>query len=293
MGSPARVIKAASMGSKDGPALKPFRVSDLTAEAMEALQRAREEADRVREAARREAERLRGELEDRRDEVARREREAERRARQQARDLLLHSRKEVEAAIRELREAMAAGDEAALEREATRARRRVEEAARKQVEKAPSAPKQDRPSTDVQEGARVRVPSTGATGRVVELRDGRASVETGGLKMDLPAESLEVLDEPEREDGHAGGGWTGPAPEASPEVDLRGLRAEEVEARLVPALDAAIQANLRHLTVIHGKGTGVLREVVAELLDRDARVAGYRAGGPGEGGAGVTVVELP
>jgi DNA mismatch repair protein MutS2 len=79
---------------------------------------------------------------------------------------------------------------------------------------------------------------------------------------------------------------------ASPEVDLRGLRAEEVAARLHPALDAAVVADLTSLRVIHGKGHGILRDVVAELLASDRRIASTRPGGVGEGGSGVTVVEF-
>jgi DNA mismatch repair protein MutS2 len=79
---------------------------------------------------------------------------------------------------------------------------------------------------------------------------------------------------------------------ASTEVHLLGLRAEEVASALHPALDAAIQAGLPSLTVVHGKGAGILREVVAELLSQDPRVRAYRSGRIGEGGSGVTVAEL-
>lgn len=268
------------------------------ARALEDTEAARKDA----EAARREVEALRRELEGRQQEVRRRESEAERRARQQARDLLLHSRNEVEAAIRELRESVAAGADAErLDEEARRARHRVEEAARKQAEKAPAQemPPMDAGPVDVAEGAWVRVPATGAVGRVVELRDRRATVETGGVRLDVPAASLERADAPDgagpanaQGRNGAAGGWTGPALEASPEVDLRGLRADEVAGRLQPALDAAVRAALPTLRIIHGKGTGALREVVSELLRLDARVRSQRAGGPGEGGSGVTVVEL-
>jgi DNA mismatch repair protein MutS2 len=88
------------------------------------------------------------------------------------------------------------------------------------------------------------------------------------------------------------GVWYGPDFEASPEVDLRGYRADEVAGRLQPAIDAAVQAALSSLRIIHGKGTGVLRQVVAELLRGDPRVTRFRPGGVGEGGAGVTVAEL-
>jgi DNA mismatch repair protein MutS2 len=75
-------------------------------------------------------------------------------------------------------------------------------------------------------------------------------------------------------------------------VDLRGLRADEVAGKLQPAIDAAIQAALPSIRIIHGKGTGALREVVNQLLRQDNRVASFRAGGIGEGGTGVTVVDL-
>jgi DNA mismatch repair protein MutS2 len=262
-----------------------------------------EAAHRDAEAARQELESLRRELETRREEVRRRESEAERRARQQARDLLLHSRNEVEAAIRELREAVAGGAADRLEEEARRARHRVEEAARKQAERAPArdAPAANAGPVDLTEGAWVRIPATGATGRVVELRDGRATVETGGVRLDVPAASLEPTAAPEGEssDASAGGrvgagsgGWTGPELDASPEVDLRGLRADEVAGHLQPALDAAVGAALPTLRIIHGKGTGALRDVVSELLRSDTRVRSQRPGGPGEGGSGVTVAEL-
>jgi DNA mismatch repair protein MutS2 len=89
-----------------------------------------------------------------------------------------------------------------------------------------------------------------------------------------------------------GGGWTASEFTASSEVDLRGLRAEEVASQLQPAVDAAVQADLSTLRIIHGKGTGALRQVVAEVLRGDPRVKRLRPGGIGEGGTGVTVIEL-
>ncbi|MYJ70123.1 MAG: hypothetical protein F4087_16655, partial [Gemmatimonadetes bacterium] len=56
--------------------------------------------------------------------------------------------------------------------------------------------------------------------------------------------------------------------------------------------DGAAVADLRELRVIHGLGTGALRKRVSEVLARDARVEDFRAGRPGEGGHGVTVVRI-
>jgi DNA mismatch repair protein MutS2 len=236
---------------------------------------------------------LRHEVDTREAALRRREREAERRARQQARDILLSARDEVEAAIREVREAGAANT-ADLEEAARTARRRIEERAKRETERAPSEPQEQRAAAELRVGASVRVSATGVEGVVIELRDNRATVEAGGLRMQVPAAGLAVVAraEPERKRESLRGGWSAPDIDAAPEVDLRGLRAEEVFGALAPALDAAIQADLPSLRIIHGKGTGALRQVVTELLQADKRIRDFRAGGFGEGGSGVTVVEL-
>jgi DNA mismatch repair protein MutS2 len=58
------------------------------------------------------------------------------------------------------------------------------------------------------------------------------------------------------------------------------------------ALDSAIRADLKELRIIHGKGTGALRAVVAEMLRKDTRVRSFRLGAWNEGGTGVTVAEI-
>ena len=75
-------------------------------------------------------------------------------------------------------------------------------------------------------------------------------------------------------------------------MDLRGLRVDEMEAELLNAIDGAVRGDLRTVRIIHGKGTGALRERVAELLRGDPRVRDFRLGAWNEGGAGVTVAEL-
>jgi len=95
-------------------------------------------------------------------------------------------------------------------------------------------------------------------------------------------------------------GASGPAPQpeanpiqtASTEVDLRGLTVDEATAALTRALDLAVVEDLPFLRIIHGKGTGALREAVRETLARDRRVAGFRLAPPPEGGSGVTIADL-
>lgn len=77
-----------------------------------------------------------------------------------------------------------------------------------------------------------------------------------------------------------------------PEVDLRGMMAEEAVAVMENYLDSARRANLNSVRVIHGKGTGVLRKAVQTSLKRNPFVKSFRLGRYGEGETGVTVVEF-
>ncbi|HET6765179.1 MAG TPA: MutS2/Smr-associated SH3 domain-containing protein, partial [Longimicrobiaceae bacterium] len=202
---------------------------------------------------------LRAKLDAAEQELKIREKDAERRSRQQARDLLLKARAEVEEAIREVRQA---GDAATLDEASRAARRRVEEAATRQREKAP---REHRPTPrggalPLEAGVRVKIGSLGRTGTVLELRDGKAMVEAGSMRMLLPTDDLTSLpagDQPaeRRATAPAGGRYVYEV-EAHPEVDLRGLRADELEARLGRALDDAILSSLPSFRIIHGKGTG-------------------------------------
>jgi DNA mismatch repair protein MutS2 len=79
---------------------------------------------------------------------------------------------------------------------------------------------------------------------------------------------------------------------APSEIDLRGMRVGEVEDFVLQSLDAAIRADLKSVRLIHGKGTGALRERVTEMLRKDTRVKAFRLGAWNEGGAGETVAEL-
>ncbi len=83
-----------------------------------------------------------------------------------------------------------------------------------------------------------------------------------------------------------------PAVSAATEISLIGLRVSEAEPLLVKALDGAILADLSTLRVIHGKGTGALRQLVHEVLAADPRVQRFSFAPPNQGGPGVTVVEF-
>lgn len=76
------------------------------------------------------------------------------------------------------------------------------------------------------------------------------------------------------------------------EVHLRRLTVDEAILKLDKYLNDAFMAGLYQVRVVHGKGMGILRQVVGEQLAKHPLVKSYRPGGYGEGGAGVTIVEL-
>ncbi|WP_329381232.1 endonuclease MutS2 [Anaerofustis butyriciformans] len=75
-------------------------------------------------------------------------------------------------------------------------------------------------------------------------------------------------------------------------LDLRGMYADDAILKVEKYLDDAYLANLKLVTIIHGKGTGVLKKAVSELLKNHPYVKKYRLGDIGEGGDGATVVTL-
>ncbi|MFT5871865.1 MAG: DNA mismatch repair protein MutS2 [Clostridium sp.] len=78
----------------------------------------------------------------------------------------------------------------------------------------------------------------------------------------------------------------------SSSIDLRGMDAQEATYTVDKYLDEAFLGGLKEITIIHGKGTGVLRNTITDMLKRHSHARTYRLGNYGEGGSGVTVVEL-
>jgi DNA mismatch repair protein MutS2 len=252
-------------------------------------------------AAEREAARLASErtaIEVREAELRARERGAEQRARSEARRVMMAARAEVEAAVRAARTA-------AHEEAATGARRQLEEAIRREgdalrrLAEAPQTAAGAVPA--LAPGQRVRLRS-GGFGTVLEVREAAmALVAVGDVKVMVSIEELA----PSAEAREGTGGLRQPvavAASSSPElmsrtrhpseIDLRGMRVDEAEAATLSALDAAVLDDLPHLRIIHGMGTGALRDVVRRVLTGDRRVARFGFAPANQGGGGVTVAEL-
>jgi DNA mismatch repair protein MutS2 len=123
-------------------------------------------------------------------------------------------------------------------------------------------------------------------------KDGNVQVEAGIMKVKVPLSDLILMEKTKEQ---TVGGRRTIARKAAlikPSVDLRGLNGEEAAQDLEKYLDDAVLANLKTVTIVHGKGTGVLRKTVHELLKRHAYVEDYRIGAYNEGGDGATIVTL-
>jgi DNA mismatch repair protein MutS2 len=222
-----------------------------------------------------------------------RERDLERSSRLEARRYLLEARAEVESAIRDLTSGDA-GAEAARD-----ARRRVERLAEAQsgalrdIEREEASGRASDAGDAIGIGDIVEAPALGAKpAKVIELRGSDAVVLVGSIKLAVPLESLRRSANPLTPEVRVSVRGDAPEEDVHPEIDLRGLRVGDIEAHVMQAVDAAVRADLKSLRIIHGKGTGALRERVAEMLRKESRVAGFRLGAWNEGGTGVTVAEL-
>lgn len=145
-------------------------------------------------------------------------------------------------------------------------------------------------------GDEVFVAAFGQKGHIVEeASDKEWLVQLGIMKMKVAKDAVELLKSPAK-----------PSPsdtvkatlkrtkeaEAKNELDLRGTNLQDALMEVDQFLDEAILANLGQVSIIHGKGTGVLRSGVQELLRKHRHVKKFRYGAYNEGGNGVTIAEL-
>jgi DNA mismatch repair protein MutS2 len=149
------------------------------------------------------------------------------------------------------------------------------------------------------EGQQVRLRGVGSSGTLLKFKDHgrRAEVQMGPKRVEVDTEALELLPVQQSEDAKAVGqnGIRVIREEVEtfrPELNLVGRRVEEAIPLLDKAIDRAILDGCSQIQVIHGHGTGKLREAVQEFLTEHAVVKGFRPKTQGGGGSGVTVVEL-
>ncbi len=168
--------------------------------------------------------------------------------------------------------------------------------------KGDEAPRNPLPAERLKKGARAWVSRLRAEAEILELLDdGSVRVAAGALKLVVPRDDL-FTPEPRTEGPSRGRGKErGLAPAQGPEVaiqtedntcDLRGLRTDDALSLATTFLDRALNNGLRVCFLVHGHGTGAIREALRKELKQSPYVAQFRPGTQHEGGDGATVVHL-
>ena len=256
------------------------------------------------EAARIEAERLRLETEQQKQksdeyyaQIQREREKAAQKARAEAQYIIDEARRaadEVAQELKQLRKQMRElGQADDLNARQADLRRTLNEAQDKLAVKKPQV-ERPKPSREVRVGDTVELIRLGTRATVLEInKDGTYTLQAGIMKISAKPDEVYLLEQ-------------APAAQqfiqktvrefrnqaANPEVDLRGMDAQEAIGTLQSFLDHAMLANLASVRIIHGKGTGVLRKAVHAELKRNKHVKEYRLGVFGEGEDGVTIATL-
>lgn len=211
----------------------------------------------------------------------------------EAAEIVEHAKKEAEAIIRDLRRLRTEKHADVKEHELIDAKKRLEEAAPAQKLKkkvlASSSKKRE-----WQPGDEVKVITFGQKGHLIEkASNDEWHVQMGIMKMKVKESDLEFIKSQQKEK------QTKPLTtirgkdfHVSLELDLRGERYENALARVDKYIDDALLAGYPRVSIIHGKGTGALRQGVQEYLKNHRSVKHIRFGEAGEGGTGVTIVEF-
>ncbi len=258
----------------------------------------RQTAERERELAEEahnETVRLRDQAEQERKKLEEQREKLLRKAREDARRILHSAQAEAEGIIRDLKKA--AQEQNAKDREILEARRKLQGDLDKLAEPMAkeSAASEGAPLKSVTLGQTVRIPSLGCTGSVLTLPDknGEVQLQVGLMKMKQPLSALRTAaqgDAPKKEKGRRA--IKVAAPQVSLELDVRGQLPEEALDNVDKYLDDCMMAGVSEVSIVHGKGTGVLRSEISQHLRHHPHVAEFRLGRYGEGETGVTIVTL-
>ena len=184
-------------------------------------------------------------------------------------------------------------------REMERARQKINKKSKENAEN-----KSEKPSVNtkapksVKLGDSVEIVSMGQKGTVVTLpdRSGALTVKVGIMKLKSNLSDLRLIKEekPKQKQKRASGGMGDGAKymNVSAELDLRGENIEDSIYILEKFLDDAVLSSLTQVRIIHGKGTGALRQGIHQYLRKQPRVESFALASYGEGDSGVTIVKL-
>jgi DNA mismatch repair protein MutS2 len=230
-------------------------------------------------------------------ELTRKRKQMLRDAQQEARDLIKDANKKIENTIREIRERQA-------ERVATRRLRKSLEEATPELTEVPSAPQEKKreehpavkiiPGEKPEAGDYVRLKNSRSYGKLVELQGNRGVVEVGDVRLTVKLKELHKVEPPKssKKQKQVSVNFQRSLGTARVELDVMGQRVEEALVEVEKLVDEAMLAGLTYLRILHGKGSGALREGIRNYLQDHEAVMSIKDAAIEAGGAGWTIVEL-
>lgn len=163
----------------------------------------------------------------------------------------------------------------------------------KRVKRSRQAPQESVPSDEFVIGDYVRIKSLNQRGPIIALQNQQATINLGLFTVDAALTDLDRLVQPTPKTTSKVSMGLKVTPRAVPlELNLIGKRIDEADPLLHRYLEDAVLVNHKQVRIIHGHGTGALRNYVHETLKSSRLVKDFRLGGSGEGGVGATVVTL-
>ena len=265
--------------------------------------------ERKRDEIRRESKRLEQitlDYESHMEDVNKQKKEILSKAKAEATQLLADSNARIENTIREIRESQA-------DKERTKqARESLTEFKNKVVQKEKKTPKVNKKraklvdqtmadKTPLQVGDDVRLNGQTTSGKVLEVQGKKATVAFGAIKTTVDINKLERVSKNQLKKEDTTRGFYNQSSsdilynkklEFKQEIDVRGMRVDEALQAVMYFIDDAIQVGASRVRILHGTGTGALRQVIREYLGAVNGVSQYRDENVQFGGAGITVIEL-
>lgn len=216
-------------------------------------------------------------------------------ARQEAKKIISNAKDEADEIVKAMRElekmGIAEGGRNRLEEERRKLKISLEEKEKAMIK---SRENSGEAIDKVTLGMEAFLPSLNQRVIIVSLPDnkGDVQVEAGIMKISVKLKDLrKVPNEPKKKEKKKREVKLN-MKSVDNRIDLRGMDSEEACYRTDKYLDEAYLGNLGEVTIVHGKGTGILRKAINDMLKRHPHVKSYRLGVYGEGGDGVTIVEL-
>lgn len=223
-------------------------------------------------------------------------------ARREAKIIVMEAREEANSVIKELERIRQRGDSKNLDEKVTKAREKLkkkEDTLDSAMAKAAKPRTIYRKPPELKIGDSVKILDMNQEASVMKLADkkGMVRVQAGIINMDVHISNLMPLQDKSSKDLadkyiKSSASYISKTKNVSTEVDLRGQTLEEAVMNAEKFLDDCYLAGISPVTIIHGKGTGVLRKGIHEMLKKHRYVKSYRLGTFGEGEDGITIAEL-